>query len=75
MDKSMLVRAGMEYERLYGGAKYYELAKEIVESYPVQASIIFAGSMEYRKISISHVKQRQKLDGSYHGNQRLRITL
>ena len=40
MDKALLERASQEYERLYGGAEYYDLAIEIVDSYPVQGSII-----------------------------------
>ncbi len=40
MDKTSLEHASKEYERLYGGAEYYDLAMEIVDSYPVQGSII-----------------------------------
>ncbi len=40
MDENSLKRGSEEYERLYGGAGYYDIALEIADTYPIQASII-----------------------------------
>jgi len=40
MDEEALRNAGEEYERLYGGAAFYDIALEIADTYPLQASII-----------------------------------
>ena len=40
MDKDLLERATKEYYRSYGGADYYDLAIEIVDSHAIQAAIV-----------------------------------
>jgi len=40
MDEKELRRGSEAYERLYGGAGYYDLALDIADNYPIQASII-----------------------------------